>query len=260
MITHIYPSNNGAKCIKYLLSHKGHHQEVRNDYIEVLNLNPDKDIISQMTELWENDCSNKLVQIYMIMISFSLEECSPSNEGKKKHLINVAKNALAELYPSHPALLCLQTDGASHLVHIHAAVCPIDRYTGEHIPPEKTTFRYIRNNMNWMFAKKGLKTTKRKDTGYTKNKNYTWVDDIKTRVDSALKEAKTYCEFKCLLGQKGIIYDDNPRRKYNTFTLTDLSQFEISKTPVPKKNLKVRGKRLGESYTKEAIYSHYDLV
>lgn len=123
-------TRNGAAAIRYALggegeNEKGHNDnEFRNEYIMPVNMLPGEaePYDRQMDRHWRMASARNKVQVRRIIISFSRNELDPDNPESIMRAAQICGEFTKENYPGRQALVCIQTDGKSGLVHGHILV------------------------------------------------------------------------------------------------------------------------------------------
>lgn len=271
--TRITATKNGRAAIQYAkgCDGKGHNgNNLRNQMVSEVNLFSEdvESYESQMQRFWNKASSRNKNQVRRIIQSFSKKELNPNSENDIGIANEIGVQFAKEAYPNRQVIVFTQTDGESGLIHNHIIVNNVDMMEYKGCTDEQTKFRYVKERTNEI-AKDyiNLDTGEHTADKVTQNERhrraagkYVWKDDLKTRIKSAMKDAKSRDEFVERLSELGVETEIRQRKRgrtgnkehdeYIVYELQDISHFGDDKIPV---NLKSKGKKLGTDYDLEHL-------
>ena len=279
MYSRISPAKNGRAAIRYAegAAHNGHAE--RNLRVIPINLLPNGRYAEQMEPLWRKARKNHSVQIRRIIISFSKNEIEPENAEDLEKACYIAKSFTQEYYPNRQAVLYFQKDGKGGCLHCHILVNDVSLFDHKGCSRKQQNYLYVRNGIDAEASKLidldyGSKTASRQSRtervktqaenltvpnvlqSHESNgksigeKTYSYIDDMKSRIEQAATAAKDDDTFLKRLHAAGIAAMNKTSKKYGAYILYDF--FDC---PVKVKNRKARSYRLGFAYGPEGIRS-----
>lgn len=290
--THVTRTAYGADALQYIRGDgEGHNgSDVRNNYIVGVNMLPD-DVIpfeQQMKPFWNKARANHTTQIDRYILSFSKKELDPENPADIAKASNIGCELVRRLAPGHQAMVATQTDGAGGLIHVHMAVNDVNMTTCKGLPASQYLHANVRRiadevcHQYFDLAAPDLAPEKESQFVRTKKEKnerimaanareqkqaqaegrdpklqateYIWIDDLKSRIREAAKEAKNETEFFAGCRQRGVEVERRHATKkqpeHYCYELTDVSKFQSKRIPT---NLKAKSYKLGGNYQPEGI-------
>ena len=223
---------------------------------------PGENYGDQMQACWKKARSNHTNQILRIIMSFSRKEFDPDDKNSALRAYMIAEMLVQERYQNRQAVIFIQKDGKSGLVHAHILVNDVD-LDGKGLSKEQYHVPSVREWSNKAAEKfvvldtgQGKTSDKTTQTERAKREAGEWVykDDIKSRVRRSMARATDEKSFLEQLELNGVSAEAKDSKKYGhyyTYELVDLSKKpEDAKLPV---SLKARSYKLGEAYGPEAL-------
>lgn len=265
-ITRISSTKNGLKALNYALDEKKIKDENTSEkgMRRVLSISGNrldtKFVKEQMTAVWEsfNVAAKDKIQLYRVIQSFSEDELNYKNRADIKKANAIGLALAKKMYPDRQAVVVTQADGVGHKLHNHILVNSISAKDGKSIRDLSTTWYRIAQASDEIIKTHGMTPLNRdKDNEISydvperliTNKPL-WKDRIRKAIDDVKKQGfLSFDEFKYMLSDHHI----GVLKRGNTLTY-EISPNDDKTAEIASKRLKkVRGKKLGEDYTLEAI-------
>jgi hypothetical protein len=199
--------------------------------------------------------TNKDIQCYRILQSFSEKEADPSsgNAGRTCHEIGVS--LVQRLYPGHQATVTTQRDGKSGHWHNHIVVMAVNAATGKAARGRQTDYMTVRRESERLLKENGItpdpgkKHPKRKKAAALEG-GYSWMDDLHRRVADAMEHAESFDDFHARLKKNEVRIPRDKIGKTLTFEL-------MAKVPdtvkVPKRGMRSRSTKLDSEWSVDYI-------
>lgn len=259
-------TQNGKGALDYAYGFgKGHNEnEMRNQLVIGVNLFEGVPYLEQMQGYWNKARDGHKTQVLRLVTSFSKNELDPENPADIEKASLIQQKLLQKRYPNRQAVIFVQTDGKSGLVHTHTIINDVEMDNYKGCDKEQYHFEHVKKWTNEVAKKyidldsgKGKTEDKTTQTERAKREQgvYVWKDDLKNRVHDAMLEAESEQDFEDKLPQHGVNFEKKSSKKYGvgyTYELVDLSNVPAG-TKVPNRALKARSRNLGDSYGIEAL-------
>lgn len=266
----ITKTSHGRDAIKYALEGKGHDGSAgRNVEVGVVNMNLYGDYAEQMKTYWDKAIARHKTQILRIIISFAKEELDPSDENDRLKAQLIGQDFVKKYYPGRQAVVCVQIDGKSGLVHIHILINDVHmenfkghtdeqgHYASVEKWADKVSAEYIENIRN---PRKENEKTPDKITRTERAKRdagkYVWKDSLKTRIRGAMEACTSEKSFVTELEKRGVSAVKRESKKYGTYFTYTLDKKYIPRGEKMPKNLSARSYNLGDDFGYEAMRRH----
>lgn len=260
-------TQNGKGALDYAYGHngKGHNENaMRNQLVSGVNMIDGVTYLEQMQHYWNRARVGHKTQIIRVVQSFSLKEFDPTKQSDIEKAHEIGREFASEFYPNRQAVVFTQIDGKSGLVHNHILINDVSMEDSKGCNKLQYYFPQIKKWTNEIAGKyieldfgKGKTEDKTTQTERAKREQgaYVWKDDLKSRVHDAMIEAESQDDFEQKLPQHGVNFEKKFSKKYGegyTYELMDLSNVPEG-VKVPNRALKVRSRKLGDSYGIEAL-------
>ncbi len=255
---------NGAAALNYVLCGKGHNGvKNRNEIVTAINMCRSISYQEQMEKYWRRAKATHKTQIIRIIQSFSVNEFDPKNSADILKA-NVLGQAFAdEHYPDRQVLVCTQIDGEGGCVHNHILINDVSMTDCKGCDNEQyfhPTIMQWTNEVTKRFTipdpgeKNADKLTQTERTKLRKGE-YSYKQDIKKRVKTAMKKSGSEEDFFRNLSKKGISVRKRSSSRYGDFYTYELIDFSNVPpgTPEPKCGFKARSYKMGEDYGPAAL-------
>lgn len=250
---------NGREVLDYILSEQGHNDnEVRNQLIIPVNMSPGdvSSYYAQMSAHWRHRSSKCVYDMNHIILSFSRNELDPDDPNSILIAGQIGKEFHEKVYPGHQAIIGVQTDGKSGLVHVHIGESCTNMFTHRGCTKEQTWDCHLRREMDAIIEKymdidhgvKGGSKNKQSVIEKRTRGEYVWKDDVVERIKETQAEATDLDDFLARLPAHGLKGEAKHSKKYGdyiTYELIDTSGFGDKKIPM---NLKNRSYKLDQDY------------
>ncbi len=264
-------AKNGEDAIKYIRGNgKGHNGAAyRNEYFSGINMLPDSVVPfeKQMQIFWDKADRRHTTQVDRYFISYALSELNPDNPEDVLKAHNIGCEIAREIAPGHQAVVATQTDGKGHKIHTHIDVNDVNMETLKGLISTQYMHYKVREIADRVCQKyfdlaspaiapekesAAIRGKKYRDAK-SKQKTYTWQDDLKERINDAAKGAVDEADFFSRLRDNGVEVEKRKATKtqpeYYLYELIDVTRFHGD---VPK-NLKSKSYKLGGNYQPETI-------
>lgn len=262
--TRVTRTRNGAAAIAYAVSGTGDNgAQNRNELVTPIRLHTKTAFAVQMEKHWCKARVNHKTQIIRIVQSFSKKEFDPHNPADILKANELGQAMVDEHYPDRQALVCTQTDGKGGCVHNHILVSDVSMTTGMGCTKEQYYQPILKGWTDEITARytnldKGEDTPEKltqAERAKREKGECSYKDDIRRRVEGAMKKSVSEEDFIDKLLQNGIIATRKHSKKYGeyfTYELTDKSEIPEG-TKLPNHALSARSYKLGTAYGVEAL-------
>ena len=225
---------NGKAAITYLIgdAHNGH--TVRNVSVSCVNMIPDGNWLQQFRQEW--DRANKArhpTEAISIIISYSKNEADPDNPDHIAMVEAVGNEFVKAHYPGRRALICVQRDGRSGLLHAHLLISDVEmttlrgcnktEYHKETI--ERWSDEIVSKYTTFDAGKKTADKCTRTERAKREEGAYCWKDDLRQRIAAAISESKTENDFMERLTAHGVSATRRSSKKRGDFLTYELTDF-----------------------------------
>ena len=257
---------NGRAAIAYAEgeNNKGHNgNEVRNQCIGTVNMFPGIPYADQMELYWDKARPNHTNQVVRLLMSFSEKEFNPDDPEDRQKANEVGQEVVRRFYPDRQAVIFTQTDGKGRKVHNHIYINDVSLVNGLATTKEQHKFEKVKEWVNEVAAEYttldfGQNQTDKRHTRYEsvleEQGKWSWKEDLRDRVTTAMSEADDEQSFLDNLSKNGVEVAEKDQKKHGhfyTYTLTDFSRMPKG-TEQPKK-AHARSYSLGPAYGYEAL-------
>lgn len=272
--TRVTRAVDGAAALAYVLNGKGHNGKgERNMLVTLVNLRSSIPVKVQMQVYWCKAKRNHKIQIIRIVQSFSRNEFDPDNPEDVLKANEIGQAMVEEHFPNRQAVVCTQTDGKSGLIHNHVFINDVSMLDNKGC--EKWQYKH-QILMNWTDeitsrytvldcgsgAHEKLTQTERAireknekadKEGVSDKHEYSYKDDIRSRVRAAMKLSLSEEEFIEKLSEAGVNtvkWKNKQRGEYYTYELVSGVPADAK---LPNHPLKARSYRLGTDFEPGAL-------
>ena len=264
--TSVRKDKNGRAAIAYAEgeNNRGHNgNEVRNQYVGTVNMMPGIPYADQMERYWRTARKNHKNQVVVLLMGFSENEFNPDDPEDIQKANEVGQEVVRRFYPGRQAVVFTQIDGKSGLVHNHIYINDVSLENGLACTKEQHKFEVVKEWANEVTAEFttldfGKNQTDKKRTRYERvlaeQGKWSWKEDLRDRVTTAMSEAVDEQSFLDNLSKNGVEVEVKDQKKHGhfyTYTLTDFSRMPEG-TEQPKK-AHARSYGLGPAYGYEAL-------
>ncbi|HDT9276023.1 TPA: relaxase/mobilization nuclease domain-containing protein [Listeria monocytogenes] len=137
---------------------------------------------------------------YTLVIAFS-NELNPNNSNDWEKAGEITKEIVEIAYPNRSAMIAVQRDGKSGLLHTHVLLNNVD---AEGRALRKNGWKHLKNTTDSVAKKNGLvPLTEKKDS----NSSYDWRKDLASKIEETLGDKQTLLKL-------GITRKDRKSKKY----------------------------------------------
>lgn len=259
MISNIKPIRKVRPLVRYLL-HEEAHTEGKDRTLLVKGINCSvRNVAREFDAIRKHHNKINTIEAYSIVKSWDSDELNADNPED----IELAMRACEELVKAYgddrQALIVLQNDGTGGKLHAHILIANVS-LDGKCFSGQQTGWRFLKRTadsiqeelqiLNKNKERKAVaEKTSMVEVKMRERGEYVWLDDLRSRVDSAINDKVTSIEQLELELQK---YDVKVNKRdskqsecgYNlAYTFTDFKGTQR----------KARQKRLGDKYTSDAL-------
>lgn len=191
-------------------------------------LDPNQDLAKQMmmtAKLWGKAQDENARKYYHLKIAFDPKDWT-RNGGPltEREAMEIGTRIMLEFFPGSESVGSVHTD-KDHL-HFHGVINAVDMQSGKMVDMRDADYRRLKDRVQEICAERGLtaidwrKATKQKrdrevqsdlpitetfaEQGLKERGKTTWKDDLRERIDAAVKESCTMSEFKAQLQARGV--------------------------------------------------------
>lgn len=241
-------AKNGEDAIKYIRGNgKGHNGAAyRNEYFSGINMLPDSVVPfeKQMQIFWDKADRRHTTQVDRYFISYALSELNPDNPEDVLKAHNIGCEIAREIAPGHQAVVATQTDGKGHKIHTHIDVNDVNMETLKGLISTQYMHYKVREIADRVCQKyfdlaspaiapekesAAIRGKKYRDAK-SKQKTYTWQDDLKERINDAAKGAVDEADFFSRLRDNGVEVEKRKATKtqpeYYLYIMLSFAEFE----------------------------------
>ena len=246
MYSGIRSSRNGYASIAYPMTDKKHQKGVRIGAFRcgngVIDTGDAKGIRKQFARVWKRGNRNVGdIQAYTLLFSFSENELNPENMESLDNAADIVANVIEKNYPGHQYTIVAQNDGKSGLVHCHACINALNYKTLKACRGRQTSYSVIREEIEkemelWHipidYGKQHIKSEKKQKQRTAKiknNKEVSWMDELRKRIQIAVQQTMSFAELEKNLNRYGVIVTRKTKSNW-TFQLWDGTEFQGKKS------------------------------
>lgn len=197
----------------------------------------------------------KGVQAHIVIMSFKGREVTP------EEAVKIAEKFVCKIAPGHRAMIYAHSESEGGNIHCHIVISAVNQHNGSKINSHGFLYK-SRKIANELCEESGLSVIKKdeneekKDISvrYTlaekemiKKGKVSWKNEIRNKIEEGLEKMQNTEDFKKFLKNNGISISERLKKKDNT----------ISWTYIHKNGMKVRGRTLGDDYTREFIVKNF---
>ena len=260
----------GADALKYVLDDKGHNgAEKRNEIVTPIKMHRGASYEMQMEKYWNKARSNHKTQMIRIVQSFSKNELDPDNPADIQKANVIGQELVDKHYPDRQALVCTQIDGVGRCVHNHIFINDVSMIGNkacdkkQYFHPvlrmwsDEITSQYIEHDIGNTEPERLTRTERRK----REKGEYSYKDDLKKRITSAMELALSEDDFIEKLNENGVSVvkkNSTTYGEYYLYELTDKSTIPRD-AKIPNYALHSRSYKLGTDYGPLALMSHIEM-
>ena len=191
-------------------------------------LDPNQDLAKQMmatAKLWGKAQDENARKYYHLKIAFDPQDWT-RNGGPltEREAMEIGTLVMLEFFPGSESVGSVHTD-KDHL-HFHGVINAVDLQNGKMIDMRDADYRRLKDRVQEICAERGLtaidwrRATRMKrdrevqsdlpitetfaEQGLKERGKTTWKDDLRERIDAAIKESSTMNEFKAQLRARGV--------------------------------------------------------
>ena len=246
MYSGIRSSRNGYASIAYPMTDKIKQRGVRIGAFRcgngVIDTGDAKGIRKQFARVWKRGNRNVGdIQAYTLLFSFSENELNPENMESLDNAADIVANVIEKNYPGHQYTIVAQNDGKSGLVHCHACINALNYKTLKACRGRQTSYSVIREEIEkemelWHipidYGKQHIKSEKKQKQRTAKiknNKEVSWMDELRKRIQIAVQQTMSFAELEKNLNRYGVIVTRKTKSNW-TFQLQDGTEFQGKKS------------------------------
>ena len=246
MYSGIRSSRNGYASIAYPMTDKKHQKGVRIGAFRcgngVIDTGDAKGIRKQFARVWKRGNRNVGdIQAYTLLFSFSENELNPENMGSLDVAADMVANVIEKNYPGHQYTIVAQNDGKSGLIHCHACINALNYKTLKACRGRQTSYSVIREEIEkemelWHipidYGKQHIKSEKKQKQRTAKiknNKEVSWMDELRKRIQIAVQQTMSFAELEKNLNRYGVIVTRKTKSNW-TVQLWDGTEFQGKKS------------------------------
>ena len=246
MYSGIRSSKNGYASIAYPMTDKKHQTGVRVGAFRcgngIIDTGDAKGIRKQFARVWKKGNRNVGdIQAYTLLFSFSKDELNPESLGSLDTAADIVAPTIERIYPGHQYTIVAQNDGKSGLVHCHACINALNYKTLKACRGRQTSYSVIREEIEkemelWHipidYGKQHIKSEKKQKQRTAKiqnNKEVSWMDELRKRIQIAVHETMRFSDLEENLNKYGVIVTRKTKSNW-TFQLQDGTEFQGKKS------------------------------
>lgn len=215
-----------------------------------------------------NKGSGDHVQMYRVVQSFRQTDLDYRKQEDIRKANAIGLELAETLFPDHKSLVVTQADGKGHMLHNHVLVCAVNTKTGKSLRSHEKSWYTVAKANDTIIQKYGIEPIQAQK--YDRFENFeeqqmkqdnkpTWKEKIRLAIDDVKQDGVTNLQaFKQQLKEKHDV-EFEIRGKTITYRIQVPSDKEKNEDGSPlMMTRKVRGKRLGELYTKEGVENEFE--
>ena len=246
MYSGIRSSRNGYASIAYPMTDKVKQKGVRIGAFRcgngIIDTGDAKGIRKQFARIWKKGNRNVGdIQAYTLLFSFSSNELHPENMGALDTAADIVANVIEKNYPGHQYTIVAQNDGKSGLIHCHACINALNYKTLKACRGRQTSYSAIREEIEkemeyWGISvdhgkqhTKAEKKQKQRTAKIKNNKEVSWMDELRKRIQIAVQQTMSFAELEKNLNRYGVIVTRKTKSNW-TFQLWDGTEFQGKKS------------------------------
>ena len=246
MYSGIKSSKNGYASIAYPMTDKKYQKGIRVGAFRcgngIVDTGDSKGIRKQFARVWKKGNRNVGdIQAYTLLFSFSKDELNPESMGSLDVAADMVANVIEKNYPGHQYTIVAQNDGKSGLVHCHACINALNRKTLKACRGRQTSYSAIREEIEKEMEYLGIsvdhgkqhikaeKKQKQRTAKIQNNKEVSWMDELRKRIQIAVHETMRFSDLEENLNKYGVIVTRKTKSNW-TFQLQDGTEFQGKKS------------------------------
>ena len=187
VVSSIKPLKKSAKAYNSYIFGKAHNgkEGPRNELVTGVGiaegLEPEQMMDALATERDSFPRGRRKTDVYTLIHSYSKDELDPQDPASIEKAEQMTREAIEQAYPGRSAIIAVQIDGKSGMVHTHSAVNNVDE-NGKALRGAETGWKHLKKATDEVSERHKLEPlTVEKD----ENSEYDWREDLSNRIEQS---------------------------------------------------------------------------